>query len=44
VSTPQGAATMIAIFLLVFGVVFVLLTAAGGALGASLSGRRRDFR
>jgi hypothetical protein len=40
-STPQGAATMIAIFLLIFGVVFVLLSAAGGAVGASISGQRR---
>ncbi len=43
-STPQGAATMIAVFLLIFGAVFVLLSAAGGALGASFSGRRREFR
>jgi len=37
VSTPQGAATMAAFLLL----VFVVLSAAGGALGASLSGRRQ---
>jgi len=36
VSTPQGAVTM-ALFLLL---VFVVLSAAGGALGASFSGRR----
>jgi hypothetical protein len=43
-STPQGAATMIAIFLLIFGVVFVLLSAAGGALGASFFAPRRQGR
>ena len=37
VSTPRGAATMAAFLLL----VFVVLSAAGGALGASLSGRRQ---
>jgi hypothetical protein len=37
-STPQGAATI------VLGVVFIVITAAGGALGASMSGRRREFR
>ena len=37
VSTPQGAATMAAFLLL----VFVVLSAVGGALGASLSGRRQ---
>jgi uncharacterized membrane protein len=43
-STPQGAATMIAIFLLIFGVVFVLLSSAGGALGASFFAPRRRGR
>ena len=43
-STPQGAATLIVLILLVMGVVFVLFSAAGGALGASLFGRRREFR
>lgn len=43
-STPQGAATIIVGFLVVMAVVFVLFTAAGGALGASMSGRRREFR
>jgi len=37
VSTPQGAATM-ALFLVL---VFVVLSAAGGALGASFTGQRR---
>lgn len=44
VSTPQGAATMIVLVLIFMGVVFVLFTAAGGALGASMNGRRREFR
>ena len=43
-STPQGAATFVVLVLLVLGVVFILITAAGGALGASMSGRRREFR
>jgi hypothetical protein len=43
-TTPQGAATIIVFFLLVMGVIFVLFTAAGGALGASMFRRRREFR
>ena len=43
-STPQGAATMIVVVLIVMGIVFVLFTAAGGALGASMNSRRREFR
>jgi uncharacterized membrane protein len=43
-SSPQGAATMVVLILLVLGVVFVVITAAGGALGASMSGRKREFR
>jgi hypothetical protein len=42
--TPQGAATLIVLVLVVLAVVFVLFTAAGGALGASMFGRRREFR
>ena len=38
IGTPRGAATM-ALFLLL---VFVVLSAAGGALGASFSGQRRQ--
>jgi hypothetical protein len=41
-STPQGAATMLTVFLLIFGAVFVLLSAAGGAVGATLLGFRRQ--
>lgn len=43
-NTPQGVATMIVLFLLIMAVVFVIFTGAGGALGASLFGRRREFR
>jgi len=43
-TTPQGAATIIVFFLLIMGVVFVLFTAAGGALGASMFRQRREFR
>ncbi len=43
-STPQGAATFVVLMLIVLGVVFIVITAAGGALGASMSGRRREFR
>lgn len=39
-NTPRGAATVIAFFLLIVGIVFVVLTAAGGAMGASFSSRR----
>jgi hypothetical protein len=44
VATPQGAATMMVLVLVTLAVVFLLFTAAGGALGASLFGRRREFR
>jgi len=44
-SSPQGAATLIVLVLLFMGVVFVVFSAAGGALGASMfRGRRREFR
>ena len=43
-NTPRGAATVIAFFLLIVGIVFVVLTAAGGALSASFSGRHREFQ
>jgi hypothetical protein len=44
VATPQGAATMIALVLVVSAAVFVLFSAAGGALRASLFRGRREFR
>ncbi len=44
VSTPQGAATMIVLVLVVLAIVFIIFTAAGGALGVSMFGKRREFR
>jgi hypothetical protein len=44
ISTPQGMATMLVLILIFMGVIFLFITAAGGALGASMTGRRRDFR
>ncbi len=44
IATPQGAATMMVVSLVLMAVLFVLFMAAGGALGASMSGRRREFR
>jgi len=44
-STPQGMATFFVGVLVVLAVSFVVFTAAGGALGASMfASRRRDFR
>jgi hypothetical protein len=43
-ATPQGIATLIVVSLLVLAVMFILFCAAGGALGASMFGRRREFR
>jgi hypothetical protein len=43
-NTPQGAATFLVSTLAVLGVVFVVITAAGGALGASMFGPRRELR
>ena len=43
-STPQGAATLIVVVLVVMAVMFVLFCSAGGALGASMFARRREFR
>jgi hypothetical protein len=44
IGTPQGMATMMVMVLVMLAVVFVLFSAAGGALGASMFGRRREFR
>jgi disulfide bond formation protein DsbB len=44
ISTPQGMATLIVVIVLFLAVFFVLFCAAGGALGASMFGRRREFR
>jgi hypothetical protein len=43
-SSPQGAATFVVLILLGLGVVFIAITAAGGALGASMSDSRRELR
>jgi len=43
-ATPQGAATLVVLVLIVMAVVFVLFCSAGGALGASMFSRRREFR
>jgi hypothetical protein len=43
-SSPQGIATLMVATLLVLAVMFLLFTAAGGALGASMFARRREFR
>lgn len=43
-TTPAGMATFLIIVLLVLAVVFVLFSAAGGALGISMFGRRPEQR
>jgi len=43
-NTPQGLATFFVLILAIMGVVFVIFSAAGGALGASMLPRRGDFR
>ena len=43
-STPQGLATFFVLMLVIMAVVFVIFSAAGGAFGASMFARRRDFR
>lgn len=44
ISSPQGMATFLVMVLIIMAVFFVVFTAAGGALGASMFGRRREFR
>lgn len=44
ISSPQGLATLMVVTLLVLAVMFLLFTGAGGALGASMFGRRRELR
>ena len=44
INTPQGMATLMVLILVVLAIMFVVFTAAGGALGASMFGRRREFR
>ena len=43
-NTPQGLATFFVLILAIMGIVFVIFSAAGGALGASMFARRRDSR
>jgi len=43
-NTPAGLATFLVIILVVLAVVFVLFSAAGGALGISMFGRRPEQR
>ena len=43
-NTPQGLATFFVLILAIMAVVFVIFSAAGGALGASMFARRRDLR
>jgi hypothetical protein len=43
-NTPQGLATFFVLLLVIMAVVFVIFSAAGGALGASMFARRRDLR
>lgn len=43
-STPEGLATFFVIVLVIMAIVFVVFSAAGGALGASMFGRPRDSR
>ncbi len=44
INTPQGMATFMVLILVLLAVMFVVFTAAGGAIGASMFGRRREFR
>ncbi len=44
IATPQGAATMMVVSLAIMAIVFVVFMGAGGALGASMLGRKREFR
>ena len=43
-NTPQGLATFFVLMLVIMAIVFVIFSAAGGALGASTLARRRNFR
>ena len=43
-NTPQGLATFFVLILVVMAIAFVVFAAAGGALGAAMSARRRDAR
>ena len=43
-NTPQGLATFFVLVMVLMAIVFVVFSAAGGALGASMFARRRDLR
>ncbi len=43
-NTPQGLATFFVLVMILMAIVFVVFSAAGGALGASMFARRRDLR
>jgi hypothetical protein len=42
-STPEGLATFFVMILVIMAIVFVIFSAAGGALGASIFARRRNL-
>ncbi len=42
-NTPEGLATFFVFMLVLMAIVFVIFSAAGGALGASMFARRRDL-
>jgi hypothetical protein len=44
INTPLGMATFMVGILVMLAIMFVVFTAAGGALGASMFGKRREFR
>ncbi|HYV73521.1 MAG TPA: hypothetical protein VFB24_04610 [Candidatus Binatia bacterium] len=43
-NTPEGLATFFVIILIIMAIVFVIFSAAGGALGASMFARRQGLR
>jgi hypothetical protein len=43
-NTPQGLAIFFVLMLVIMAIVFVIFSAAGGAIGAAMFARRRDFR
>lgn len=43
INTPQGMATFMVGMLIILAIMFVVFTGAGGALGASMFGKRREF-
>ncbi len=43
-NTPEGLATFFVLVMIIMAIVFIVFSAAGGALGASMFARRRDLR